>query len=84
MCADAGKKAKQALDGNYSYNAYDYHNTNYLLNFGAGFLDAFRPYNANMQAWGVMRTVLSAPWPRGERSLNRSLYFEHWLNVHVR
>ena len=56
MCADASKKAKQALDGNYSYNAYDYHNTNYLLNFGAGFLDAFRPYNANMQAWGVMRT----------------------------
>ena len=56
MCADAGKKAKQALDGNYSYNAYDYHNTNYLLNFGAGFLDAFRPFNANMQAWGVMRT----------------------------
>lgn len=56
MCSDAGKKAKEAVDGNYSYNAYDYHHTNYLLNFGAGFLEAFRPFNANMQAWGVMRT----------------------------
>jgi thiosulfate reductase / polysulfide reductase chain A len=56
MCADAGKKAKEATDGNYSYNAYDYHRANYLLNFGAGFLEAFRPFNANMQAWGVMRT----------------------------
>ncbi|MDH5325490.1 MAG: molybdopterin-dependent oxidoreductase [Gammaproteobacteria bacterium] len=56
MCADAGKKVKLATDGNYSYSAYDYANTNYLLNFGAGFLDAFRPYNGNMQAWGKMRS----------------------------
>jgi anaerobic selenocysteine-containing dehydrogenase len=56
ICADASKKAKLALDGNYSYNAYDYANTNYLLNFGAAFLEAFRPYNNNLQAWGHMRT----------------------------
>ncbi|HJW81632.1 MAG TPA: molybdopterin-dependent oxidoreductase [Acidiferrobacterales bacterium] len=56
MCSDASKKAKQATDGNNSYSAYDYVHTNYLLNFGAGFLEAFRPYNNNMQAWGVMRT----------------------------
>jgi anaerobic selenocysteine-containing dehydrogenase len=56
MCSDASKKAKQALDGNYSYNAYDYRNTNYLLNFGAAFLEAFRPFNANMQVWGHIRT----------------------------
>lgn len=55
-CADASKKAKQSLDGNYSYNAYDYANTNYLLNFGASFLEAFRPYNNNLQMWGHMRT----------------------------
>lgn len=56
MCSDASKKSKQALDGNYSYNAYDYENTNYLLNFGAAFLEAYRPLNANLQAWGYMRT----------------------------
>lgn len=55
-CADASKKAKKCTDGNYSYNAYDYANTNYLLNFGAGFLEAFRPYTANMVMWGHMRT----------------------------
>lgn len=56
MCSDASKKAKQAMDGNYAYNAYDYRNTNYLLNFGASFLEAYRPYNSNMQVWGYIRT----------------------------
>lgn len=56
MCSDASKKAKLCVDGNYSYNSYDYENTNYMLIFGAGYLDAFRPLNANMQAWGKMRT----------------------------
>ncbi|KAB2849098.1 MAG: molybdopterin-dependent oxidoreductase [Hyphomicrobiaceae bacterium] len=56
MCSDASKKAKQALDGNYSYNAYDYRECNYLLNFGAAFLEAYRPYNNNMQTWGYIRT----------------------------
>jgi len=55
-CADTSKKAKLAIDGNYSYNAYDYRNTNYLLNFGASFLEAFRPYNNNLQVWGHIRT----------------------------
>lgn len=56
MCSDASKKAKLALDGNYAYNSYDYRNTNYLLNFGAAFLEAYRPLTANMRAWGHMRT----------------------------
>lgn len=56
MCSDASKKAKLCVDGNYEYNSYDYANTNYLLNFGAGFLDAFRPLNANLQVWGHMRS----------------------------
>lgn len=56
MCSDASKKAKLCADGNYSYNSYDYANTNYLLIFGAGFLEAFRPLNYNMQVWGQMRT----------------------------
>ena len=56
MCSDASKKAKLCADGNYSYNSYDYANTNYLLIFGAGFLEAFRPLNNNLQVWGHMRT----------------------------
>ncbi|ANB03234.1 molybdopterin-dependent oxidoreductase [Ectothiorhodospira sp. BSL-9] len=56
ICAEGSKRAKQATDGNNSYNAYDYRNCNYILNFGAGFLEAFRPYNYLMQMWGHMRT----------------------------
>jgi thiosulfate reductase / polysulfide reductase chain A len=56
MCSEGSKRAKQATDGNDSYNAYDYRHTNYLLIFGAGFLEAFRPYNYLMQMWGHMRT----------------------------
>ena len=56
MCAEGSKRAKQATDGNNSYNAYDYKNTNCLLIFGAGFLEAFRPYNNLMQVWGHIRT----------------------------
>lgn len=56
ICSDCSKKAKSALDGNYDYNAYDYRNTNYLLIFGAAFLEAYRPYNNNMQTWGHIRT----------------------------
>jgi anaerobic selenocysteine-containing dehydrogenase len=56
MCSDASKKAKFCADGNYSYNSYDYANTNYLLIFGASFLESFRPLNNNLQVWGQMRT----------------------------
>lgn len=56
MCSDGSKKAKHATDGNKDYNSYDYLNTNYILNFGAGFLEAFRPYNNNLQVWGQLRT----------------------------
>lgn len=56
MCSDGGIKSKQATDGNGSYNAYDYRNTNYILMFGCGFLEAFRPYNYLMQMWGYMRS----------------------------
>ncbi|MCG5540365.1 MULTISPECIES: molybdopterin-dependent oxidoreductase [unclassified Halorhodospira] len=56
MCSDGSMVAKGLTDGNEAYNAYDYRNTNYILNFGAGFLEAFRPYNYLMQVWGHMRT----------------------------
>jgi anaerobic selenocysteine-containing dehydrogenase len=56
MCSDASKKAKLALDGNYAYNSYDYRSTNYILNFGAAFLEAYRPLNNNLQTWGYIRS----------------------------
>lgn len=56
MCSDGSIIARKLTDGNESYNAYDYVNTNYLLIFGAGFLEAFRPYNYLMQVWGHLRT----------------------------
>lgn len=56
MCSDASETVKHLMDGHHAYSAYDYSNCNYLLVFGAGFLEAFRPYNANMQNWGKMRT----------------------------
>ncbi|WP_136416020.1 molybdopterin-dependent oxidoreductase [Herbaspirillum sp. ST 5-3] len=56
ICSDASETVKHFMDGHHSYSAYDYANTNYLLVFGAGFLESFRPFNANMQNWGKMRT----------------------------
>jgi len=56
MCSDASETVKHFMDGHHTYSAYDYSNCNYLLVFGAGFLEAFRPYNGNMQNWGKMRT----------------------------
>ena len=57
MCSDGSILSKAATDGNASYNAYDYRNANMLLMFGVGFLEAFRPYNNNMQVWGYIRGV---------------------------
>ena len=57
MCSDGSIVAKKAVDGNEGYNAYDYNNANMLLMVGVGFLDAFRPYNNNMQVWGHIRGV---------------------------
>jgi anaerobic selenocysteine-containing dehydrogenase len=55
MCSDGSVLSKQCTDGNASYSSYDYRNANYLLMFGVGFLEAFRPYNNNMQVWGYIR-----------------------------
>ncbi|MBK1672170.1 molybdopterin oxidoreductase [Ectothiorhodospira shaposhnikovii] len=57
MCSDGSIISKKAVDGIGGYNSYDYKNANMLLMFGAGFLEAFRPYNNNMQVWGYIRGV---------------------------
>ncbi len=55
ICSDGSVLAKQCTDGNASYSSYDYRNANYLLMFGANFLEAYRPYNNNLQVWGYIR-----------------------------
>jgi anaerobic selenocysteine-containing dehydrogenase len=55
ICSDGSVVAKQCTDGNASYSSYDYRHANYLLMFGANFLEAFRPYNNNLQVWGYIR-----------------------------
>ncbi|MBI5893520.1 MAG: molybdopterin-dependent oxidoreductase [Deltaproteobacteria bacterium] len=55
ICSEGSKRAKLALDGNDSYSAYDWDNCNYVLSFGAGLLEAFRPYNYIIQKWGKLR-----------------------------
>ncbi len=55
ICATGSQAAKSAVDGNGSYNSYDYKNANNLLMFGCNFLEAFRPYNNNLQVWGHIR-----------------------------
>jgi thiosulfate reductase/polysulfide reductase chain A len=70
MCSDGSIISKQATDGNASYSAYDYRNANMLLMFGVGFLEAFRPYNNNMQVWGYIR---------GERAQDP----HHRVDVHL-
>lgn len=57
MCSDGSVISKKAVDGIGGYNSYDYNNANMLLMFGVGFLEAFRPYNHNMQVWGHIRGV---------------------------
>jgi anaerobic selenocysteine-containing dehydrogenase len=56
MCADASMFSREAQEGVNTYHSMDYLNCNYLLNFGASFLEAFRPYTYLMQAWGGMRS----------------------------
>ncbi|MBI4301956.1 MAG: molybdopterin-dependent oxidoreductase [Chloroflexi bacterium] len=55
ICADASKLAHYVLDGNKSYAAYDWDNTNYLISFGAGFIEAWRPTVRLLRAYGQMR-----------------------------
>ncbi|MDO8934083.1 MAG: molybdopterin-dependent oxidoreductase [Rhodocyclaceae bacterium] len=61
ICSDGSVLAKQCTDGNASYSSYDYRHANHLLIFGANFLEAFRPYNNNMQVWGYIRREKSPP-----------------------
>jgi anaerobic selenocysteine-containing dehydrogenase len=55
LCGQASKTAHYLTQGNNVYFGYDLERTNYLLSFGAGLLEAWRPAVRNLRAYGYMR-----------------------------
>lgn len=55
ICSDGSPQAHYATQGWKAYAGYDWDNTNYLLCFGAGFIEAWRPTTRLLRAYGTMR-----------------------------
>ncbi len=55
ICADGTAQAHYLAQGFKSYAGYDWDNTNYLLCFGGGFVEAWRPTTRLLRAFGHMR-----------------------------
>lgn len=55
ICADGSPQAHYLTQGYKGYAAYDWENTKYLLCFGAGFIEAWRPTTALLRMFGHMR-----------------------------
>jgi anaerobic selenocysteine-containing dehydrogenase len=55
ICSDGAVIAHYLMQGVKHYLAYDWQNTNYMLLFGAGFLEAWRPTTRLLRAYGHVR-----------------------------
>ncbi|MBI2460696.1 MAG: molybdopterin-dependent oxidoreductase [Candidatus Rokubacteria bacterium] len=55
ICADGSALAHYLTQGIKSYLGYDWDRTNYLLCFGGGFIEAWRPTTRLLRAYGHMR-----------------------------
>ena len=55
ICADGSPQAHYLTQGFKAYAGYDWDNTNYLLCFGGGFIEAWRPTTRLLRAFGHMR-----------------------------
>jgi len=55
ICEDGSPMGHWATQGWKSYAGYDWDNTNYVLCFGAGFIEAWRPTTRLLRAFGHMR-----------------------------
>jgi anaerobic selenocysteine-containing dehydrogenase len=55
ICADGSPQAHWASQGWKAYSGYDWDDTNYLLCFGGGFTEAWRPTTRLLRAHGTMR-----------------------------
>lgn len=51
LCAETTKSGNWYARGKYSYSAYDFEDTNYILSFGVAFLEAHRPTSGMLAAW---------------------------------
>ncbi len=55
ICSDGTKHGHFITQGVSDYLGYDWDNTKYLLSFGCGFIEAFRPTTRVLRAFGQMR-----------------------------
>jgi anaerobic selenocysteine-containing dehydrogenase len=55
ICSDGAVIAHYLMQGVKHYLAYDWQNTNYMLLFGAGFLEAWRPTTRLLRVYGHVR-----------------------------
>jgi anaerobic selenocysteine-containing dehydrogenase len=55
ICSDGAVIAHYLMQGVKSYVGYDWQNTNYMLLFGASFLEAWRPTTRLLRAYGHVR-----------------------------
>jgi anaerobic selenocysteine-containing dehydrogenase len=55
ICADGSPQAHWATQGFKAYAGYDWDNTNYILCFGGGFIEAWRPTTRLLRAYGHIR-----------------------------
>ncbi|MBI2370865.1 MAG: molybdopterin-dependent oxidoreductase, partial [Deltaproteobacteria bacterium] len=55
ICADGTPQAHYLTQGFKAYAGYDWDHTNYLLCFGGGFIEAWRPTTRLLRAFGHMR-----------------------------
>ncbi|MBI4338443.1 MAG: molybdopterin-dependent oxidoreductase [Chloroflexi bacterium] len=55
ICADGSPQAHYLTQGFKSYAGYDWFNTNYVLCFGGGFIEAWRPTTLLLRAHGHLR-----------------------------
>lgn len=55
LSSDATPIAMYLMHGVRDYPAFDWDNVNYILNFGASFLEAWRPTARHLRAYGHMR-----------------------------
>lgn len=52
---EADKAGEWLADGHYSQSAYDLERTNYILSFGAGILESYKPLARSLRMWGKIR-----------------------------
>jgi anaerobic selenocysteine-containing dehydrogenase len=73
ICADGTAQAHYLTQGVKSYAGYDWDRTRYVLCFGAGFIEAFRPTTRLLRAYGHLR--------RGQPTRGKLVQIEPRLSV---